>query len=114
MIITVQNWHDMHLKVVPAGSADFIASRIFAALKPGGTLLVVDHVANTDPNFEVPNALHRIDPAAARAEIEKAGFVFDGESPVLRNPADPHTAMVFDPSIQGHTDQFVFKFHKPK
>jgi predicted methyltransferase len=43
-----------------------------------------------------------------------AGFKFDGESPVLRNPADPHTALVFDPSIRGKTDQFVYKFSKPK
>ncbi|MEI9849595.1 MAG: hypothetical protein WDN24_00660 [Sphingomonas sp.] len=77
-------------------------------------LLVVDHVAaGADPGFAVPNALHRIDPAAARAEIERAGFVFDGESPVLRNPADPRTANVYDPSIRGKTDQFVYKFRKP-
>jgi predicted methyltransferase len=113
-IITVDNYHDLHLSYAPPGAAAYIAGRLFAALKPGGVLLVVDHVANTDPDFAVPNALHRIDPAAARKELESVGFVFDGESPVLRNPADPHTANVFDPSIQGHTDQFVYKFHKPK
>ncbi|MCW3848689.1 methyltransferase [Sphingomonas sp. LB-2] len=113
-IITVQNYHDLHLKFAPPGAAAFIAGRLFAALKPGGVLLVVDHVANADPGFAVPDALHRIDPAAARKELEGVGFVFDGELGVLRNPADPHTAMVFDPSIQGHTDQFVYRFRKPK
>jgi predicted methyltransferase len=57
--------------------------------------------------------LHRIDPALVRREVESAGFVYDGDSQLLRNPADPHTASVFDPAIQGHTDQFFMRFHKP-
>lgn len=112
-IITVQNYHDLHLKFAPPGAAAYIAGRLFGALKPGGVLLVIDHVANTDPGFAVPEALHRIDPAAARAELEGVGFRFDGESPLLRNPADPHTVNVFDPSVQGKTDQFVYRFRKP-
>lgn len=114
LILTVQNYHDLHLKMSPPGFAASMAKRLYAALKPGGVLLVVDHVANADPAFAVPDALHRIDPAAARAEIESAGFVFDGELPLLRNPADPHTVSVFDPSIRGKTDQFVYRFRKPK
>jgi len=39
--------------------------------------------------------------------------VFDGESDALRNPADPHTIKVFDPSIRGHTNQFIYRFRKP-
>jgi predicted methyltransferase len=45
--------------------------------------------------------------------MEAAGFKFDGESAVLHNPADTHTANVFDPSIRGRTDQFVYRFKKP-
>jgi len=112
-IITVQNYHDLHLKFAPPGAAAYIAGRLYAALKPGGVLLVVDHVANADPAFAVPETLHRIDPAAARAELESVGFKFDGESPLLRNEADPHTANVFDPAIRGKTDQFVYRFRKP-
>ena len=67
----------------------------------------------TAPVVATADALHRIDPAAARKEVESAGFVFDGESEVLRNPNDPHTANVFDPSIRGKTDQFAFRFRKP-
>lgn len=113
-IITVQNYHDLHLSFAPPGAAALIAGRLFAALKPGGVLLVVDHVANTDPGFAAPNALHRIDPAAARKELESVGFVFDGELNVLRNAEDPHTANVFDPAVRGHTDQFVYRFRKPR
>jgi predicted methyltransferase len=58
--------------------------------------------------------LHRIDPAVVRREVEAAGFQYVGDSTVLANPNDPHTVKVFDPSIRGHTDQFVYKFRKPK
>lgn len=113
-IITVQNWHDLHLKQSPPGFAASMAKRLYDNLKPGGVLLVVDHVAVADPGFAVPDKLHRIDPAAARAEIESAGFKFDGSLPLLANPADPHTALVFDPSIRGKTDQFIYRFRKPR
>lgn len=112
-ILTVQNFHDLHLSYAPPGFAVATAKKLYESLKPGGVLLVVDHVANADPEFKAPNTIHRIDPAAARAEIEKAGFVFDGESALLRSPADPHTANVFDAAIRGRTDQFVYKFRKP-
>ncbi len=113
-IVTVQNYHDLHLKMAPPGFAGVVAKKLYDSLKPGGVLLVVDHVANADPAFKVPDTLHRIDPAAARKEIEAAGFVFDGELPILRNAADPHTANVFTPEIRGKTDQFVHKYRKPK
>ena len=43
-----------------------------------------------------------------------SGFVFDGESDVLRNSADARTITVFDPSIRGSTDQFMMRFRKPE
>ena len=112
-IITVQNWHDLHLKAFPAGASAMIAGRLFAALKPGGTLLVVDHVGVNPTPFAVADTLHRGDAAATRAELVAAGFRFDGESRLLADPADPHTASVFDPAIRGKTDQFVYRFRKP-
>ena len=49
-----------------------------------------------------------------KKEVTSAGFQWVGESAVLHNPEDAHTAKVFDPSIRGKTDQFIFKFRKPK
>ena len=112
LIFTAQNYHDMHLKVVPAGAAELILAGLMGQLKPGGTLLVIDHVANADA-VDAPDTLHRIDPAVMKAEIEKAGFKFDGESSLLRNPADPHTSLVFAADIRGKTDQVVYRFKKP-
>ncbi len=111
-IITVQNYHDLYLSFGGPAVAEAVTRRLYDALKPGGTLLVVDHVANADPDFAVPNKLHRIDPAAARKAIEKAGFRFVRESRLLADAADPHDKNVFDPSIRGKTDQFVFVFRK--
>jgi predicted methyltransferase len=48
-----------------------------------------------------------------KKEVEAAGFKFVAESKALRNPADPRTANVYDASIKGHTDQFIYKFRKP-
>jgi predicted methyltransferase len=49
-----------------------------------------------------------------KADFERAGFKLDGESDLLRNPADNHSLLVFNPEIRGKTDRFVYKFRKPK
>jgi predicted methyltransferase len=113
VIVTVQNWHDMHLKQSPAGTAPMVAGKLFGALKPGGYLIVADNAAAPGTGFTTSDTLHRIDAAALRKEIEMAGFKFEGESPIWANPADPRTAIVFDPSIRGKADQFVYRFRKP-
>lgn len=114
LVFTAQNYHDLHLAVAPAGTADRVNKALFAALKPGGVLLIIDHAATAGSGTRDANSLHRIDPATVKAEVAKAGFVFEAESPLLANPADPHTKIVFDPAIRGKTDQFVYRFRKPR
>jgi predicted methyltransferase len=87
--------------------------QVYDALKPGGLFVVIDHVAAAGSGFADTDTLHRVDPAAVRKEVEAAGFVFDGENNALRNPDDTHEAKVFDKSIRGHTDQFIYRFRKP-
>ena len=87
---------------------------IFAAMKPGGTVGVVDHVGPAGDTRAIVEKLHRIDPATVRADFARAGFVLDGESDLLRNPADDHSLLVFDPAIRGKTDRFVFRFKRPR
>jgi predicted methyltransferase len=113
VIWTSWNYHDLHLSRV---HVDMLATdkAWFAMLKPGGVMVIVDHVALPgSPPVETADKLHRIDPAVVKTEMAAAGFVFDGETDVLKNPADPHTAIVFDPSIRGKTDQFAYRFKKP-
>ena len=87
---------------------------LYSAMKPGAVVGVVDHVAaaGSDPRESVEK-FHRIDPAVVRADFERAGFVLDGTSDMLRNPADDHSLLVFNPAIRGKTDRFVMKFRKP-
>jgi predicted methyltransferase len=113
VIWTSWNYHDLHLSRVHADMAQ-VDKSWFALLKPGGVVVIVDHVALPgSPGTETADKLHRIDPALIKSEMEGAGFVFDGESDVLRNPNDPHNIIVFDPSIRGKTDQIVYRFKKP-
>lgn len=114
LVITVQNYHDQHLKPFPADTAAKANAEIFKSLKPGGVFLVVDHAATAGSGIADADRLHRIDVAAVKSEIEAAGFKLEAESPLLASSADPHTASVFDPSIRGRTDQFILKFRKPK
>ena len=113
LVMTVQNYHDMHLKPFPTGMAGAVDAEIFKSLKPGGVFLVIDHAAVEDTGFTAPDILHRIDVEAVKAEVEAAGFKLEAESPLLRDPDDLHTTSVFDPSIRGKTDQFILKFRKP-
>ncbi|MDB5417221.1 MAG: hypothetical protein JWP50_640 [Phenylobacterium sp.] len=109
-----QNYHDLHDKFM--GPADVAAfnRNVYAALKPGGVYVVLDHVAAPGSGLRDTDTIHRIDPATVKAEVTAAGFKFDGESKVLANPADDHSKMVFDPAIRGKTDQFLYRFRKPK
>lgn len=114
LIFTAQNYHDLHLAAFPAGAADAVNAALFKALKPGGVLLIIDHIAVAGSGARDANTLHRIDPVTVKAELEKAGFKFEAESSLLRNPDDPHTQLVFDAAIRGKTDQFVYRFRKPR
>jgi predicted methyltransferase len=113
LIWTSQNYHDLQFGL----SHDQILAldkSIYAALKPGGVLLVIDHVAAPGAGWSVAAKLHRIEPKEILADMKAAGFRLEAESRVLRNRADTHALSVFDPSIRGHTDQVVYRFRKPR
>jgi len=85
---------------------------LFAALKPGGTLVIADHAARPEDGANVGKLYHRIAEATVRAELEAAGFKFVESADFLRNPDDPRTAIVFRSPIK--VDEFVLKFAKPR
>ena len=114
VVFTVQNYHDYPDKFMGPTDPAVLNKAVFAALKPGGTYIVSDHVAEAGSGLRDTDTLHRIDPAIVKQQVEAAGFEYVGELDVLRNPKDDHTLTVFDKSIRGHTDQFVYKFRKPK
>jgi len=87
---------------------------VFAAMKPGAVVGIIDHVGNPGDTRATVEKYHRIDPAVVKADFKRAGFKLEAESDMLRNPADDHSLNVFDPKIRGKTDRFVLKFRKPK
>ncbi len=110
-----QNYHDLHVRFMGPADVPAFNRKVFAALKPGGVFVVLDHVATAGTDVSTAsNRLHRIDPATVKAEVEAAGFKFDGESAILANKDDAHDKMVLEPAILGKTDQFLFRFRKPK
>lgn len=114
LVFTVQNYHDYPDKFMGKIDPMVFNRAVFKALKPGGTFLIVDHVAEAGSGMRDVDTLHRIDPAIVKKQVLAAGFVFEGESNVLRNAADTHKIMVFDKTIRGHTDQFIYRFRKPR
>ena len=113
LVLTVQNYHDLHLKPFAADTAAKVNAEVFKSLKHGGIYLVVDHQGAPGSGLSAADAVHRLESSVARQEIEAAGFKLDAESAMLKDAADPHTANVFDPAIRGKTDQWVMKFKKP-
>lgn len=113
LIFTAQNYHDLHLKPFATDTASRVNAAAFAALKPGGVYVIIDHYAAAGTGIAPADTLHRIDIEAVKSEVEAAGFVLDDESGVLANTTDPLTANVFDPSIRGKTSQFMLRFRKP-
>jgi predicted methyltransferase len=106
-------WQNPDRKISRMNPDEWVRT-LYAAMKPGAVVGIIDHVAN--PNSDTRATVekyHRIDPAVVKADFERAGFVLEGSSDLLRNPADTHDLNVFDPKIKGHTDRFVFRFRKP-
>ena len=107
-------WQSAQYKFPRIDPAAFLAT-LHASVKPGGIVAVIDHVADPGGDTrEVVEKLHRIDPAVLRADFERAGFVLEAESNLLRNPADDHGKLVFDAAVRGKTDRVAYRFRKPR
>jgi predicted methyltransferase len=113
-----QNYHDLYWESeeykFPRMDPKPFVQALYRSMKPGAVLAVIDHAASSGGRTrEVAQKLHRIDPAVARADFEAAGFIFEAESPLLRNPGDDHKVSVFDPAVRSKTDRFIYRFRKP-
>ena len=119
LVILNDNYHDTYWQneklKLPQMDPNAFLKAVYAAMKPGAVIGVIDHVAN--PNSDTRATVekyHRIDPNVVKADFKRAGFVLAGSSDILRNPADTHDVEVHDPKIAGKTDRFIFKFKKPR
>jgi predicted methyltransferase len=108
LITIVLNYHD--ISYLPIDRAK-MNQRLFAALKPGGHLVIVDHSARAGTGIADGKTLHRIDEAVVLSEEKQAGFVLEAEGNFLRNPADTRAESSNDPKVP--TDKFALRFVKP-
>jgi len=109
--LMVMAYHDIFLTSEDRAALN---RKVFAALKPGGVYGIIDHEAGRGVGAAKIEALHRIEKKVVIDEIEAAGFKLAREADFLSNPADDHSAKIFDPSIAGKTDRFVLRFEKPR
>ena len=94
-MILNHNYHDTYWQNekfgIPRMDPNAFLKAVYAAMKPGAVIGVIDHVAN--PNSDTRATVekyHRIDPNVVKADFKRAGFVLVGSSNMLRNPADDH------------------------
>ncbi len=85
--------------------------KLYAALKPGGALVIADHSARAGDGTTVGKTFHRIEESVLRREVEAAGFRLAGEGDFFRHGEDTRDFNVNRPT--GPVDEFVLKFQKP-
>jgi predicted methyltransferase len=111
IIWTSENYHDLHNAAFGSPDMGRVTKAFFAALKPGGILIIEDHAATAKSGARDTQTFHRIDPELVKREVQSAGFVFVGESRVLHHPEDNHTTKAHD--MHDKTDRFLLKFLRP-
>jgi predicted methyltransferase len=101
-------YHDTTYMSVDRSEMD---GKMFAALKPGGFLVIADHSALAGQGTSVSRTLHRIEESALRQELEGVGLRVVAEGNFWRNAADTHDFPSFKADMP--VDNFVLKFEKP-
>lgn len=111
------NYHDVYWESeeynVPRSEPQEFLAALFAAMKPGGVVGVIDHAGNEGDTRAIVEDTHRIAKSVVLADFAAAGFQLEAESDMLANPEDDYEMGVFNPEIRGKTDRFMLKFVKP-
>jgi predicted methyltransferase len=125
MVLTFRNIHNW----MGRDFADEIFASMYAALKPGGILGVVEHRGNPEVPQDPKASSGYVNQDYAIALAEKAGFVLEATSEINANPKDrkdyatgvwtlPPTLRAGDENRDeylaiGESDRFTLKFVKP-
>jgi len=108
LVTLVLNYHDISYLPV---DRDAMNRKIFAALKPGGRYVIVDHSALAGTGITAGKTLHRIEEAFVVAEVKRAGFALDAEGAFMRNAGDTREGS--SNQATPPSDKFVLRFVKP-
>lgn len=125
MVLTFRNIHNW----MGGGNAEKAFAAMYAALKPGGVLGVVEHRAKTDAPQDPKAASGYVREDYAIALAEKAGFVLEARSEINANPRDTKDyekgVWTLPPTYRegekdkakyaaiGESDRFTLRFRKP-
>ncbi|HZF29371.1 MAG TPA: methyltransferase [Gammaproteobacteria bacterium] len=109
-VYIVLYYHDLKPANVDTAALN---KKIFEALKPGGTYLIIDHKAEDGSGWRDAATIHRMGVDTIKQEVLAAGFQLALDSNLLANPKDDRKQMVFAPGTRGTTDQAFFIFRKP-
>jgi len=117
VVLFILSYHDVYYLDGERGWTQIdrpaMLKTLFDSVKPGGRVIVADHVATAGMPAAEVRALHRIDPELIKADFQAAGFRYDGETDVLRNPDDDFGVIAMAPNVRGKTDRAVMRFVKP-
>jgi len=114
-VVMVKSYHDLYMvepKEWPKVNINATLDQVIKAMKPGATLLLVDHSARAGTGAKDVNELHRIEEAFARKEFESRGLKLVAHSDLLRVPGDKRDLITYKGPIVGKTDRFALVFRK--
>jgi predicted methyltransferase len=133
VVLTFRNVHNWRMGYRRDDKQDYSAEafrQIYAMLKPGGILGVVDHRLPETASAERERSSGYIKMSTVRALAEAAGFRLAGSSEINANPADtadwPDGVWTLPPSLAlkdkdrdrylaiGESDRMTLKFVKPR
>ena len=126
LVVTFRNLHNW---LAQDDAAPAMLKAMYAALKPGGVLGIVDHRADSNAPVDLRAKLGYVNEAYAVQLVKDAGFEFEGSSEINANPNDtrdyeqgvwtlPPTLRLGDKDREkyatiGESDRFTLKFRKP-
>ena len=133
VVLTFRNVHNWRMGYRRDDKADYSAEafrQIYAMLKPGGVLGIVDHRLPEDASAERERSSGYIKTSTVKKLAEDAGFRLEAASEINANPKDtadwPKGVWTLPPSLTlgdtdrekyvaiGESDRMTLKFVKPK
>jgi predicted methyltransferase len=117
-VLLVKVYHDMYWvdsspkSTWPRIDVGSVLDQLSRALKPGGTLLLIDHSAKAGHGKADAGELHRIEEAFAVKDFAAHGFKVVGKSELLRRPDDARDLVSYKGPAVGKTDRFVLVLRK--
>jgi predicted methyltransferase len=116
LVVTAFDYHVFKSPEFSRTDMNRFLSAIYRNLNNGGVMMVLDNRAASGMSLADAVQLNRMDPEVVKAEMTKAGFVFDSESNILARSDDDRTQPaedVFLTRTPKPADVFVLKFRKP-